>query len=292
MAAENNELIRRSNAYYHEGALDTERWAKIAEIPDYDSIIDNFDWAGVLNTHRGKERVAILDCGCGIGHFPRRLQSTITLPSGVLYDYDTVDISSYSLTEHRTSLQHPFNPRNSFNVPIEDFRPLAWIGSYEIIWCMHSLYTVPSARLPEVMAGLAQLLAPDGKCFIYLPKKQSAYMVLFDLYLEELGSGQIEPYSTAEEVLAGLSAQESGPIGSVDCSFDHWIEASEPQTLETYLNQICLQPDPLTLAEWRQNAEFARYLDEAFDSQRNAWRFRQELSLISFSSTAMHVEGI
>lgn len=282
-ALDNDEIMRRSNTYYRSGALDAERWAKIAEVPDYDRIITDFDWAGVLNVDRGEGSAAILDCGCGLGYFPRQLTRRDSVPPGVLFDYDTVDSSSYSLTENRNNLQHPFYPRNSFNSAIENFEPVPWIGGYEIIWCMHSLYTVPRARLPKVVTTLSSLLAPGGRCFIYLPRKHSAYMELFDLYLDELDRGQIQPYLTAEEVLAELAARGFRSVECVDCRFDHWIEASEPHTLATYLNQICLRPDPLTAGEWQRNAALGRYLDRAFDHERSVWRFRQELSLISFS---------
>lgn len=282
----NAEIVRLSNEYYRPGGLDTERWAKIAEVPDYDQVIDDFDWAGALKTYREKDSVAILDCGCGAGHFPRRLQSKVTLPTDTVFNYDTVDPSPYSLTEHRKNLQRPFNPRHSFNTTIQDFRPVPWVDRYDIIWCMHSLYTVPRAHLPKVISTLTSLLASNGRCFIYLPKKRSAYMKLFDLYLDELGHGQVQPYLTAEEVLATLATQESLVVETTDCEFDHWIDGSEAETLATYLNQICLRPDRLTFDEWQQNAAFGRYLDKIFDHERSAWRFRQELSLITFSTTA------
>lgn len=279
----NDEIIRRSNDYYRAGALDTDRWAKIAEWPDYDRVIAEFDWANVLDIHRGKDSVAILDCGCGMGHFPRQLRSSIDLPPGTTFDYDTVDPSSYSLTEHRRNLPRPFNPRHSFNSTIEDFRPTPWLGGYEIIWCMHSLYTVPRTRLSEVVTTLTSLLAPDGTCFIYLPRKRAAYMELFDLYLAQTRHEHVPSYLTAEEVLAELTARETLSVDSVDCTFDHRIDVADSRTLATYLNQICLVPEPLTFAEWRQNPAFARYLDQAYDHELSAWRFTQELKLISFS---------
>ncbi|GII66931.1 hypothetical protein Skr01_70160 [Sphaerisporangium krabiense] len=280
-----SEITRRSNDYYRAGALDHERWAKIAELPDYDRVIAGFDWAKVLDAHRGKASAAILDCGCGIGYFPRRLHEKVSFPPHVVFDYDTLDPSSYSLTEHRKNLPPPFRARHSLNSGIEDFRPESWLGAYEIIWCMHSLYTVPRERLREVLSTLASLLTPDGTCFIYLPKKRSAYMALFDLYLEETGHERIQPYLTAEEVLSELTGPTPFTVATVDCDFDHWIDAAEPQTLATYLNQISLRPVRLTFDEWRRHAAFAPYLDEAFDPARSAWRFRQEMSLISFSRT-------
>ncbi|MEV4098529.1 class I SAM-dependent methyltransferase [Streptosporangium saharense] len=278
-----SEITRRSNDYYREGSLDSERWAKIAELPDYEKVISDFNWAEAIGLYCEKDSVSILDCGCGVGHFPRQLQGKVTFPEDVTYYYDTLDPSSYSLTEHRNGLRYPFNPRNSFNSAVEDFLPMAWLGGYEIIWCMHSLYTVPRERLPRVVSTLASLLSPDGRCFIYLPKKHSAYMTLFDLYLEEAGHERIQPYLTAEEVLSELAKREALAVETVDCSFDHWIEASEPQTLSTYLNQISLRPVRLTYDEWQRNTTFAPYLDKAFDHGRSAWRFQQEVSLISFS---------
>lgn len=283
MAGVNNELVQRSNAYYQDGALDTGRWAKIAELPDYRNAIAGFDWAGLIRAHTGKKRVAILDCGCGIGHFPELLLSEIPFPSDVVFDYDTVDTSPYSLSEHRRRLRHPFVARNSLNVAIEDFHPLPWAETYEIIWSMHSLYTVPRTALGAVVAALAELLAPDGTCLVYLPKKKSSYMVLFDLYLQEMDGGGTASYLTAEDVLAALNANGLGQVESVDCTFVHTIDASEPETLETYLNQICLRLDRLTLTEWHSNDAFRRYLHQAYDRQLSAWRFKQELSLISFS---------
>jgi SAM-dependent methyltransferase len=277
------DLVQRSNAYYSEDVLDTKRWAKIAEVPDYNEIIAGFDWADAFSVYSGRSSIAILDCGCGIGHFPNQLRKRVTLPTEVAFDYDTLDPSPYSLTEHRKNLEHPFNPRNSFNSAIEDFHPVPWVSDYDIIWCMHSLYTVPRARLSEVVWTLRCLLAPNGRCFVFLPKKQSAYMAMFDLYLAEMAHDHTEPYLTAEDVLAELAEQQARSVDSVDCAFEHNIDADEPLTLATYLNQICLRPTPLTVDEWRQNTTFARYLDEAFDRDLSVWRFQQELNLISFS---------
>jgi SAM-dependent methyltransferase len=278
-----DDLIRRSSRYYRDGGLNIEQWARIASWPDYDRVIADYDWTGALLAHRGKDAIAILDCGCGVGHFPRQLQSKVTFPPGVTLNYDTLDVSSYSLTEHRNNLRPPFNPRNSFNCAMEDFRPAPWAGHYEVIWLMHSMYTVSRVRLPGVLATLTSLLATDGRCFIYLPKKKSAYMVLWDLYLSELGPGAGQPYLAADDVLEALTARRARSVETVDCRLDHWIEAGEPHALAAYLNQACLCPVPLTLAEWRQPAAFCEYLDAAFDRERSAWRFRQELSLITFA---------
>jgi SAM-dependent methyltransferase len=279
---EDGDLIRRSDRYYGEGAPDTAWWARIASWPDYDQIITGYDWAGVLSEHLQKDAIAILDCGCGMGYFPRRLGSQVALPPGMALHYDTLDVSSRSLAEHRRGLRLPFVPRHSFSSAIENFHDVPWAGSYELIWCMHSLYTVPPQRLPRVITTLASLLAPDGRCFIYLPRRHSAYMVLFGLYQELDPGGQRQSYLTAEDVLAELAA--SGQARSVevtDCSFDHWVEGE--QLLAAYLNQVCLCPDQLTLAQWRQSAAIGRYLDAAFDRGRAAWRFGQDLSLISFA---------
>ena len=276
-----SDLIGRNNGYYREGALDN-RWARIASWPDYGQAIAAYDWAGLLAAHRGKNSIAILDVGCGIGHFPRQLQSQVLFPADLAIDYDTLDVSQYSLNEHKSRLRLPFKARNSFNSAIQDFRPEPPTGTYEVIWCMHSLYTVPRDRLPQVIATLTSLLAADGRCFIYLPGKHSAYMQLLDLYLEERGiEGQ--RYLTAEEVLAELAASGSKTAASARCDLDHWIDATEPDTLAAYLNQACFRADPLTFDGWQQNETFRGYLETAFDHRRGAWRFRQELTLISFA---------
>lgn len=114
-----NELvIHRSNSYYKEGALDTERWSKIAELPDYNSLLSEFDWATVFSSRTGE--LTLLDCGCGPGHFPKALNDQLQLED-VTIQYDTVDPSEYSLTTHRRNLQLPFIARNSFNSTIQSF---------------------------------------------------------------------------------------------------------------------------------------------------------------------------
>lgn len=278
---QDGDLIRRSNRYYGDGAPDTGWWADIASRPDYDSIIAGYDWAGVLAAHAGKGSIAVLDCGCGIGRFPRRLGSQVDFPEGMTLLCDTLDVSSRSLAEHRRGLRAPFIPRHSFCSAVEDFHLVPWTGSYEVIWCMHSLYTVPRERLPRVVATLASLLAAGGRCFIYLPRRQSAYMVISGLYLRALDrSGQHQCYLTAEDVLAELASGHARQVEVVDCSFDHWVEGD---LLAAYLNQACLCPDQLTLAQWRQSAAVGTYLDTAFDRGRAAWRFGQQMALISFA---------
>jgi hypothetical protein len=279
---QDGELVRRSSEYYRPGAQN-ERWARIASFPDYDVALASYDWAGALSKYHGRDPIAILDCGCGLGHFPRQLQDKVAFPPGITIHYDALDISPWSLARHRENLRPPFRPRHSFCVAIEDFRPEPGVGPYEVIWCMHSLHTVPSGRLADVITTLASLLAPDGRCFIYLPRQTSAYVTLLSLYLKEADHGQGQPYLTAEEVLAELAGREQLSAEASDCSLDHWIGAAEPQALAAYLNQACLRPDALTFLEWQLNPTFSAYLDASFDRERRSWRFRQELSLVTFT---------
>lgn len=275
-----NHLVARSNQYYKEGSLDTERWAKIAEIPDYEHIIDNFDWTQVLNV--ATNQPAILDCGCGLGHFPQLLINRGKLPNGVTFDYDTVDPSLYSLAQHKARLQRPFNSRHSYHSSIEEFP----VGDekYDIIWCMQSLYTVQRSALPAVLVNLHALLRPRGRCLIYLPERRSSYMTLFDSHRENVTVQQDEPYLAAEDVLTELIAQKRYSISRVACTFEHKISVSEPDTLATYLNQICLLTDPLTYSEWCDNEVFARHLARALDLSESYWVFEQNMNLISFSA--------
>lgn len=277
IVGDGSDLIGRNSLYYGDSA-DIGLWARIASLPDYEAIISAYNWADALNAHRRKKSIAILDIGCGIGLFPRQLRDSVTFPP-VTIAYDTLDVSHWSLKEHRRHLQPPFTSRNSFPAAIENFDPASIAGRYEIVWCIHSLYTVSRALLPKVITALTSLLTPDGRCFVVLPSRQSAYITLSELYLEELGHGG-QPYLTAEAVQAELAARGSQSAETVDCRVDHWIDA---EVLAPYLNQACLRPDPLTATEWQQNATFAAYLDEAFSHERSAWRFRQNLSLISFT---------
>lgn len=272
-----SDLMGRNSLYYGDSA-DIGLWARTASVPDYEAVIGAYNWAGALNAHPRKKSIAILDIGCGIGLFPRQLQDRVAFPP-VPIAYDTLDVSPWSLKEHRRRLQPPFISRNSFHAAIENFDPAPWAGRYEIVWCIHSLYTVSRALLPAVITALTSLLTPDGRCFVLLPSRRSAYITLSDLYLAELGHGG-HPYLTAEAVQAELTARGSRSAQTVDCRVDHWIDS---KVLAPYLNQACLRPDPLTAAEWQQNATFAGYLDEAFSRERSAWRFRQYLSLISFT---------
>lgn len=272
-----SDLMGRNSLYYGDSA-DIGLWARTASVPDYEAVIGAYNWAGALNAHPRKKSIAILDIGCGIGLFPRQLQDRVAFPP-VPIAYDTLDVSPWSLKEHRRRLQPPFISRNSFHAAIENFDPAPWAGRYEIVWCIHSLYTVSRALLPAVITALTSLLTPDGRCFVLLPSRRSAYITLSDLYLAELGHGG-HPYLTAEAVQAELTARGSRSAQTVDCRVDHWIDS---KVLAPYLNQACLRPDPLTAAEWQQNATFAGYLDEAFSRKRSAWRFRQYLSLISFT---------
>jgi SAM-dependent methyltransferase len=272
-----SDLMGRNSLYYGDSG-NIGLWARIASLPDYEAIISAYNWAGALNAHRRKKSIAILDIGCGIGLFPRQLRDKAIFPP-VAIAYDTLDVSPWSLKEHRRNLQPPFISRNSFNAAIEDFDTGPWTGRYDIVWCIHSLYTVSRALLPKVITALTSLLTPDGRCFILLPSRQSAYITLSDLYLKEVGHGG-QPYLTAEAVQAELTARGSRSAQTIACRVDHWIDSG---VLAPYLNQACLRPDPLTAAQWQRNATFAAYLDEAFSRERSAWCFQQDLSLISFT---------
>jgi hypothetical protein len=267
-----NGLYYGHNGRYNSGAADHAMWARVTSQSDYDAVIAAYDWAAAL---RKNEPFSILDCGCGIGLFPRQLQAAVPVPP-VTISYDTLDISPWCLAEHRKRLQPPFLPGRSVNAAIEDIDPSRWPSRYEIIWCIHSLQSVVRARLPQIVQTLTSLLAPDGRCFILLASGRSAYVTLWDLSFEELGRAG-EPYVTAEDVAAQLPSQA---VETVDCRSDHWVQLPE---LAPYLNQACMRPDPLTAEEWQRNATFAAFLDSAYSHARNAWCFRQYLTLISFT---------
>ena len=115
---------------------------------------------------------------------------------------------------------------------------------YDVIWCIQSLYIIPSARVADLIAILKRHLAFNGQCLIYLPCKESAYMTLYDLYRCQYDSNQqLAPYLTAEDVL-----QAAGHAHHIQCNFNHRIAYNDHATLENYLNIPSGSINPSTMA--------------------------------------------
>jgi SAM-dependent methyltransferase len=193
--------VEQSNSYYRQGRMDTETWAELAEYPDYRALLRQFDWTAFFQRFKAKDKIEILDCGCGLGHFPRMLaDATLScMPRSIIYD--AVDPSAFSLNLHRASLSPPFCSRHSFQYSSQDFFALVRTPeTYDIIWSIHSLYTVKACDLYELIRGIEGKLKQGGKAFIFLPRKDSAYIELYDAYRRAFHNEAIEEYLTANEL--------------------------------------------------------------------------------------------
>tara|TARA_R110002050_G_scaffold285509_1_gene435234 strand:- start:584 stop:910 length:327 start_codon:yes stop_codon:yes gene_type:complete len=105
-------------------------------------------------------------------------------------------------------------------------------------------------------------------------------MQFYDLYLSEIAKDDsLDSYLTAEEIVAALDS--IGATSQVtSCKFDHVIGYDDVKTMETYLNQNSLRPDPQLLPQWKENSAMKNFIEEC--SLEAGWTFRQDVWLISF----------
>jgi SAM-dependent methyltransferase len=273
------------NGFYQEGTLDEDRWFSVARC-DYDELIANYDFTALFTSLTNQQLVSqessilpairLLDVGCGVGLFlgllAKKLDKTISP-----IEYDTIDISTYSLEAHRKNLRAPFIANRSFKESILDFGAKRNNDRYDVIWAIHSLYIIPLAKVADLISIFKWHLASNGKCLIFQPGKESSYMKLYDLYHCEYDPDHLlPPYLTAKDIL-----QAAGPAHHIQFNFHHRIESDDHATLEYYLNQCTLNPNPLTLEPWQENKAINAYLDAHLDQEQHCYLFPQSVWLIT-----------
>jgi hypothetical protein len=151
---------------------------------------------------------------------------------------------------------------------------------YDLIWSIHSLYTVDKNKMGAVFQSCLELLNSGGKFLIYQLSKDSFYHEIHDFYLKYYPASinHRQQFMTAENSLVileslGLNYQ------IIPIRFEQIINSERKYLLEVYLKMCVLNheiDDVLFL--------FQDLLLKYLDKESNQYNFPQLVNLLVIDS--------
>eukprot|EP00494_Astrolonche_serrata_P028613 UN28880 len=165
--------------YYKENSLKLDSWFKVA-LKDYQELVNNDQFKNIINSF-GSEQVKLLDIGCGTGMFPHLLDKKID--SKIQFSSDLFDVSDYCLKKCHSVFDESkhFQNNETFLSSIENIEiTIPKSSYYDVIWGIHSFYTVDINKIKNVMEHICRLLKNDGTFLIYHASSKSCYHQLYD----------------------------------------------------------------------------------------------------------------
>jgi SAM-dependent methyltransferase len=237
------------------------------------------DTAEAAGKSRQGPPLRLLDVGCGLGKFPSDIQRQGRLSRSLQQEvaYSLLDASEFSLSAAARVLSAPLMAADRYRCLIQDFR-LA--GAFDVVWAVHSLYSVPPNDIGSALNPITAALAPGGAGLIAQSSKQSHYFRFHEEYLREFRHGNGTSYATSEDIvewftMAGIR------VHVAEIQYSAEISAGDRPTVEGYLRH-CTFDDSLTLAALERRPNTAEYLEECLDRDRGTYRFRQHVQMIFF----------
>ena len=150
-----------SKSYYQAEKLDLDSWFQVTQV-DYEKLIEEYSFNHLFKGF-AKNQLKLLDVGCGTAKFPSLLDEKLDGDINLLADL--LDISEYCLQvaqKQFDSCQH-FSTNKTYLSATENLHQLVEkTNSYDIIWAIHSLYTVDKNRMADVYLYCLDLLGDNG----------------------------------------------------------------------------------------------------------------------------------
>jgi hypothetical protein len=200
-----------------------------------------------------------------------------------------LDPSEFSIQEARGHLAAPFLPAREHRCVLQDLDSPE--TPHAVVWATHALYCVPPAELPTAIERMLAAVDPRGLGFVAHASQHSHYLRFQQLHVEHRRDGQVEPFSSGEQVIQALRAH---PLASRALSwtidYEGVLDIADHQTAERYL-QRCLFDETLTLNQMLADPVMGPYLDACRDDARGVWRFPQRTWLFFWGESAEHVPG-
>jgi len=277
--------------YYEERLLTPAlpAWYSVVD-KDYLELIRHFNFAQIFRElgEKNEGDIRALDVGCGAGRFPDLLLRSFDAQNppvnlgSIVYDY--LDLSDFCLRELPRALRPPVRPGLAVRGNIDTLDPASLRAPYDLIWCLHSLYSIRHASLGETLGKLASLLTKNGVCLIYQLASGSFYDRVARMYEKEFGkgNGQTAPYNLAEELIDALLANHI-PHEVFPFEFSHEVRASDHETLTKYLQKCVLDSDR-SLDDWLAREPLRDFL--ASHLAGDIYRFPQRVWLIRIDAKA------
>ena len=173
------------------------------QIEDYRILVNSMDWLSCLNSFRTSnpniESLRLLDIGCGTGRWLKAFQNKLKDKLNVIIECDLLDPSQLALQEAASTLNSPLFLEKLVKETVQnaELEP----SYYDIIWGMHSFYSIPKTELPNILEKCIYSLKEHGNLFIGLTSNKSFYNLFYDLFRSFYSINEIESYTSAEMII-------------------------------------------------------------------------------------------
>lgn len=262
-----------SEDYYKKTNVALDSWFKIA-LKDYEELVNNNDFLEIINFF-GNNHINLLDIGCGTGVFPALLDKKIE--TNISFLSDIFDVSQYCLDECSLAfnkLQH-FQLNKTFLSSTEKIKAnISKTKYYNLIWAIHSFYTVDLDKINEILEHIKELLKPNGIFLMYQASIDSSYNQLYNFYLNNYDKPHdSKRFLISEDVQASLDRLKLN-YHVVDFDYNHEVDSEDKELLENYLKKCVLNSSVDVLSLFKEKVK------EYFQPQKKKFIFNQKTKLI------------
>jgi SAM-dependent methyltransferase len=197
-------------------------------IADYYELAVSLDWGALIEGKRA-DRLNVLDVGSGTGRFLRVLNQVWPelQENRDHVGYSAVDpVPGVAVAAMREASRFA-TPDGSYEVLFQDLE-LSPNIRFDVIWALHSLYSLHPTEVDAVVGKIAGLLAPGGVAIIALSDLTSFYAKAKPHYT---GEGR---YALADDVVAAVQ-RHTFSHEILTLRYDEVIPAGDEAALKNYL---------------------------------------------------------